>query len=619
MKSAPWKDLKHRIREQEGRLFEREAERLLRLRFPNIIQTPARQRLDKAGIDLVTRDEHGAIDVAVQCKGFEVSLPGPDQFRQARESIAAFASSKETARLFVFVHNRDGRSREFEANVRTLLNDLVSSGKCQAVEYFDLDMLMNSSRDVLRAHLKSSLRTAAKNKLAELRGLFEVVGDPLMDVPATENQLFINLTSHPRFEEVSPTSRRNVRELVTSRSDAKFTLLIGNFGTGKSTAGLLAANSEGNSEPTIIFAECAYFLIDRLGSGLTVLLEEALKASGVFNEIPERDHELFHLAAPLLREQLGNRGEKLGAEHQYVLILDGLDENRLYARPEGMAILINSLADLHCPIVLTTRREHLFATFESMKTGFLVFGKKHGARKPIRVFSLEPWSREDVRNFVEGSARTLEQDGRTSEADRLTDFLRILDEKRDKDFYGELSSHPLFLRLILDDIVANGIRQVGRAKLLRDWSLYKINRDLKSKAQNANQGWHFDRDFADRIMNVMEETAFQMTEDAAGGRVLTEHLDRDTLERLAHRHFPTDPDVAVTVLLNSLLVPRYLFQDSKFTVHFIYRVFHEFFLACYAVRRGIALDIPGTQVAEFIGELRSQNFGWASTAPKRIL
>jgi len=619
MRSAPWKHLKNKLRDSEERFFEREVERLLLPRFPTLVQTPSKQRLDRAGIDLVARNDAGEIEVAVQCKGFAVSVPGVDQIRQARESLAAFATSDEKVKLYIFVHNRDGRAHELAETVQALLNDLVRTGKCDAVEFYDLDTFMHNCREVMRAYLSASLRRAANRKLRELREIFEVVGDPLMEVPVKEDRLYIGLTDPPRFEEIAPTRARNVGALISTRSDAKFTLLIGNFGSGKTTAGLLAASADEESDPTIVFAEAAYFPVDRLGSGLSPLLEEALRASGVFSEIAREDHGLFRLAAPLLREELGNRGEKLGTTHKYAFILDGLDENRFYVTPEGVATLTNSMADLHCPIVLTTRREHFIATFESMKVGTLVFGKKHGWKKPIGVFSLEPWRREDVQRFVTGSANILRLDGRTTDSERLLDFLRLLEKGEERNFYGELAAHPLFLRLILDDIVANGIRNVGRATLLLEWALYKILRDLKRKTQNRAQDWQFDRDFTGRIMMVMEDVAFQMTDVVDDRRVLTEFLSQGMLEQIAKRYFPGDSDVLITVLLNSLLVPRHFFENAKFTVHFIYRIFHEFFVACYAVRSGVSLDIGDTHVAEFMSELTAKNFAWSATPPRRVL
>jgi hypothetical protein len=120
-------------------------------------------------------------------------------------------------------------------------------------------------------------------------------------------------------------------------------------------------------------------------------------------------------------------------------------------------------------------------------------------------------------------------------------------------------------------------------------------------------------------MMLMEDVAFQMTETAGSKRVLTESLSSDVLKEVAQRYFPRDPDVLITVLLNSLLVPRYFFEDAKYTVHFIYRVFHEFFVACYAARSGTLLNIEDAQVAEFIVELRAQNFAWSVTPPRRLL
>jgi hypothetical protein len=44
-------------------------------------------------------------------------------------------------------------------------------------------------------------------------------------------------------------------------------------------------------------------------------------------------------------------------------VIDGLDENRLYGRAEGIRQLSNELAEVGCPVILTTRREHLDSTF----------------------------------------------------------------------------------------------------------------------------------------------------------------------------------------------------------------------------------------------------------------
>jgi hypothetical protein len=192
MKSSSWRDLRLRLREQEGRDFEREVERLLRFRFPDLIQSPARQRLDQAGIDLISRNEDGSIEVAIQCKGYEVSLPGTNQIRLARDSILSFANSSETAQRFIFIHNRDGRASELRTEVQALLQELVASGKCPTVEYYDLDAFLNHCKQGIRLHLAAALRKAAARKLGELREIFEVGGPPQKVVPATEAKLILD-------------------------------------------------------------------------------------------------------------------------------------------------------------------------------------------------------------------------------------------------------------------------------------------------------------------------------------------------------------------------------------------------------------------------------------------
>jgi hypothetical protein len=211
---------------------------------------------------------------------------------------------------------------------------------------------------------------------------------------------------------------------------------------------------------------------------------------------------------------------------------------------------------------------------------------------------------------VEASIAQLLATGKSPEAERLKGFLAAIDRGEDHSFYGELASHPLFLRLILDDVARNGMRQIGRAGLLWEWSLYKVMRDIAHKSRTSKQGWEFEPQFANQMMLFMEDIAMHMTKEAEGTVVLAESIDADTVRRIASLRFPRDPDVVVKVALNSLLIPHKLFENSKFTMHFVYRIFQEFFLACHLVRNRREIVVPGSQVAELVAELeRTKLFG----------
>ena len=65
MKNQYWTQTKLHLSESQGRPFEREVQKLLRLRYPSLVQTPSQGTLDNSGIDLVERDSEGEIDLAV--------------------------------------------------------------------------------------------------------------------------------------------------------------------------------------------------------------------------------------------------------------------------------------------------------------------------------------------------------------------------------------------------------------------------------------------------------------------------------------------------------------------------------------------------------------------------
>ena len=67
----------------------------------------------------------------------------------------------------------------------------------------------------------------------------------------------------------------------------------------------------------------------------------------------------------------------------------------------------------------------------------------------------------------------------------------------------------------------------------------------------------------------MEDIAFHMTEGYNEYRLLCEDISDDDLRRLTADQFPNEEDALIKTLLNSLLVPKILFRDSRYTIHLI--------------------------------------------------
>jgi hypothetical protein len=301
---------------------------------------------------------------------------------------------------------------------------------------------------------------------------------------------------------------------------------------------------------------------------------------------------------------LSNRGEKRGIEHEYALVLDGLDENRIYTTTQGISVLMNTLSELFCPVILTTRREHFLSTFRRFEPGLLELGSKHGWKRPVRVCELFPWDRQLIIDFIADGIRYLANENRSSEAKRLSRLLKLVEDQEEDQFYGKLMTHPLFLRMILDDIVENGVRKMTEPELLLSWARIKINRDIGKRSKEIAQGWEYRDGFIEQILALMEEAAYVMTSVKEGEVILSEYLWDESLISLARKHFG-EAEAIVDVMLHSLLVPRYLYKNARFSVEFIFQVFHEFFFACYVVRHGIAVTVGEAAMQQLIEQVRA--------------
>ena len=87
-----------------------------------------------------------------------------------------------------------------------------------------------------------------------------------MIIPYDEMLLFLQPGQSPRFQQLSQARSRHISEILASRSDAKFTLVIGNFGLGKTTAALLGASElRSKGSPIAIYAECGRLSLQAVG------------------------------------------------------------------------------------------------------------------------------------------------------------------------------------------------------------------------------------------------------------------------------------------------------------------------------------------------------------------
>ncbi len=588
-RSSVWQRLSHSLAVATELDFQTKALPVLRLCWPSLVQTPNRRTWDEKGIDLLVWEDQGPFPCCVQCKGFHVQNLSYNQIRQAEESIDKFLASDVTCDTYLLVHNRDGRHKEFNTRVRQRLDQVVSEGKAMEAHLWDRQTLLNRAFDWMKTTLDANLHQYSEGLLRYFQSLFRYGHYYIPTVPIAERRLVFKRGEPCSVKKIHEVESLEVGKLLLSASETRWTLLAGMFGFGKSTAVLHAATS---SDRVVIFVRCATLPVSPLATSTNMLLEEIVKSLHFFEESEYQDL-LCELAGPTLATLLRNPNSP------YALILDGLDENRVYSNLTGLQLLSNQLAELTCPIVLTTRTEHLSSMFGDFSSAFYEFSTKNGPGRGARLLELGLWEKEQVIQLVSQA----ESDTRGVGKRRLQEFLDLVKESRYEALYGQLPLSPLFLQFILEDVVEHGVRKAARSLLIRSWVERKIRRD-RALAERISPERSIDmEDFVARMIKLMENIAGSMISRTEEGYDLTESISSDVISEKASQLFNVSGDPILGVLLNSALVPVSRRCGSSLDVAFAFKVIQECFLGAYLVRRDFSDDGYPNAVESFYSEI----------------
>ncbi len=573
--------------------FERLALPFLRLFWPTIDQVPPRRDWDAKGIDLLVWSENAPFPCAVQCKGFAVQDLGPDQLRQIRTSIGSFVRSRVRVHTYLVIHNREGRNREYRQEIGALLSEIVASGQAIKAELWDRHRFLTNCKAELENRIASALHKHAHELLSYYARAFTHGATFVERVPVSEFQLRFRRYEPCKKTLVEQGDSLRVHELVLSPTEARWTLLTGTFGAGKTTTVLHAANLIAGA-PVLVECRSLPFLLNELNS-TSVLLEQSLKSLRILDEFPEPDRQvIYEISGSTFKAMLKKPGSR------FVFILDGLDENRFYSQQRGMEFLSNQLAELRCPIILTTRLEHLNSMFGDFSAAFQEFSTKLAPRRDARLFELQPWSLEQSVSLCDLILSKIYDDGRS----RLDEFRTMLSNSTFPSLYGDLPSNPLMLRFIIDDVIENGVHQSTRAALLDSWMRRKIRRD-RSAVTRVSIGETVDlEDFVERVIRVMEDVAGRMVNYVEDRLELVETIDEDSVRELAIPTFRTQNDNLLGLVLNSFLLPTGPRSGTTASLAFAFRVVQEYLLARYLRRTGADPEGLPPSVRDFWNELK---------------
>jgi len=216
--------------------FERKILPLLHIIFPDALQAPRRRSIDKSGIDLLVWGKAGSLPLAVQAKGFSVreAEVGSAQARQFVRSIGAFRNSGLVADIYLLVHNRDNRDPDFRQPVEDALRSLRTSGQAKRAELWSRQRLPSEAFQAMLQLLRRSIceRNLSVGDLQ--KRLDNAVAAPLESVPYSRSMLTVD---QYQLRSISPAQfcLGDPVNDVRPRPGHRFTILIGEFGSGKTT------------------------------------------------------------------------------------------------------------------------------------------------------------------------------------------------------------------------------------------------------------------------------------------------------------------------------------------------------------------------------------------------
>lgn len=565
--------LSYQLAEAQGATFRSLALSLLRVIWPRALGPPT--AID--GDHLVGSGEP-RLRLVVLGLGFAQDELGDAEARAACKAIESFRSTAFEAHSYLVLHNRDGRSAEFRDAVQAKLEDLVRTGRFQHAELWDRQRLLQEAfRGMLRLTLTA---VRARNlSLASLETLYEHPSFALETVPLETSSLITDqyrlksgATSRPRLADPAA--------VILERGDTNLSILIGEFGSGKTTAVARALGRE-TSQPVYVPGATISSRITSTKS----FLEHCIDHRELFSEFPDEDRPaLEQLARPVVEYVFKDPVQPL------VLILDGLDESAFLSHRGGFQHLFNLLHEVRVPVILTMRSEFWHRGERDFTEVFgQVTSDGEKRRRRLRLIDLRPWTVDQILALIH---RYRERVSDRQSRSRLDALAMLVETQRFHTLYGDLPQRPLFLRLIVESVVASGLPsgRIGRACLLRDWATVKILRDVNEPIRAGGEGRAAIASGAESSETTVElaweamvAAAGAMVQEYAGELELTAECELESA--LASRPRLAAVTEPLGLFLNSLLLPAPYPRGTPPRVRFAHRTFQEFFLAWHLLLR----------------------------------
>jgi hypothetical protein len=527
--------------------------------FPYLRDTVQLGEIDKEGIDLYLLKKDSSYKKIYQCKGFEKAF-NKSQLKQCITSINSFIKSKsKTEEYFLIINNEV--NAEFENILSNELNKIIDLGLAKSAnlltptkfkEYYNAAL----NKIILQEINKSNKRfydsyTTIMEQRFYLEGVPFIIQDKASKGPLT---FLAKKIAHPS----------NLSDI--SIGDHNF-FVISEFGFGKTSLLLQLYHKLINSGYIPIYIPASAFADKAFNSSIS-FTKELFK---VVVQLDLGDESKFLKYAAQAMANL------LKSSPNIVLLFDGLDELIALYKKDSLRILFQSVHNYASPCIFSLRQAFWEDRFENFQ-----FAMESTKKDAAKLFLTE-WKEEEIIQYLDVFIKKSSPDKKNN-FDHIRELRNLIAMGNYHHYYGDIPKRPLFLEMIVRDVLNGSIKQRNIAELYLNYFIEKFKRDIRGQLKrNAPQ-----RELPDESLDAIVVALLEIHDSAAAscvknpsfweGGLLIENIihEREIKLRLKMHGFPED---ITKFLLLSVLTPVSKRGNQNLRLKFVHKSFMEFFLA----------------------------------------
>lgn len=448
--------------ESHGRDFQKRCFEWLNFLYPDLIDAKDLGQVDNEGIDLyILNSDRKNYLKAFQCKGFEKSF-GDSQFKQCINSIDKFLNSGiKTEEYYLIINTQIGS--EYSPKLVSALDKLTQLG----VAKFSKLINANSFIDIFNQELQRIIIQKAKESNLKFYNDYDSLmgqGFYFEDVPFFLNE--IEKENPLNYFTTKIYDRSSIPKMFLSKERGKYFFLISEFGFGKTTTLLELYKIFVAKGLTPIFIPTANIDSNAFGATSTIAKE-------IFRILFEGEN--INISEKVVRFSGESMTSILENNPNIILLFDGLDEHMQFFKLEGLKRLFNSTANFKSPCIFSFRQSYWEEHYDDFR---LALAK---SKAEIEYIFLKEWRNKHISTFISLFKSKAYSSLTSNDLNLINDFNNLVENDLYNEYYGDIPKRPLFLKMLLRDVLSDKIQVQNISGLYENYFKEKFERDIQGQ------------------------------------------------------------------------------------------------------------------------------------------